>query len=230
MIKDVLIVGCSFIEHMRNMHHQQFDQFGSAAASNASIAGRVMYQLSRQEYKKVVILWTGINRISIPIDIELHKLYRLHDNPWRFFDNQDPIVWYHSGGIQLDWITNLSKFINDYFKTQYKTISPRYLTDQTLLNIIGVQSYLENKKIDYEMNFVYDIHKDYTNTKFGYSLGNIDTSSPLYNLVNWNKINQHHTPYEWGKQHGYLDEDNWHVTSEGMVKWFRSNLGIDLPS
>ena len=229
-MKDILIVGCSFVDHMRNMHHQQFDQCGSAAASNTSIAGRVMYQLSRQEYKKVVILWSGINRISIPVDVELHKLYGLYDNPYKFFDNQDPIVWYHSGGMKSDWGPSLPKFINDYFKTQYKTISPRYLTDQTLLNIIGIQSYLENKKIDYEMNFIYDVHKDYTNTNFGYCLGSIDTSSPLYNVVNWNKINQHLSPYEWGCQHGYLGEDNWHVTPTGMVKWFRSNLGIDVPS
>jgi len=229
MIKDVLIVGCSFVESITNINHQRVDRCGSAASSNTSIASRVMYQLSRQEYKKVIILWSGINRISIPIDIELHKLYKLHDNPYGFFDNQDPIVWYHSGPLQ-DWGSNIPKFIHNYFKTQYKTISPRYLTDQTLLNIIGIQSYLENKKIDYEMNFIYDIHKDYTNTKFGYGLGSIDTSAPLYNVVNWNKINQHISPYEWGNQHGYLDKDDWHVTSDGMIKWFDSNLGIDLLS
>ena len=128
-----------------------------------------MYQLAQQEYKKVVVIWSGINRLSVPIDVELHKLYQLDRDPYTFYDNQDPMVWYHSGGILAAEVhSNIPKFIKNYFKAQYKTVSPRYLTDQTLQNIIGVQSLLENKKIEYEMNFIYDIHKDYSTFNFGY--------------------------------------------------------------
>ena len=231
MIKDVLIVGCSFVHALTNINYSRIDQCGSCAASNTSIASRVMYQLAQQEYKKVVVIWSGINRLSVPIDVELHKLYQLDRDPYTFYDNQGPMVWYHSGGIlAAEVYKNIPKFIKNYFKAQYKTVSPRYLTDQTLQNIIGVQSLLENKKIEYEMNFIYDIHKDYSTFNFGYSLGKIDISSPLYTTVNWDKITQNTSLYEWAKLHGHLADDQWHITSDGMIKWFESDLGIDLLS
>jgi hypothetical protein len=231
MVKDVLIVGCSFVHALTNINYSRIDQYGSCAASNASIASRVMYQLAQHEYKKVVVIWSGINRLSVPIDVELHKLYQLDRNPYMFYDNQDPMVWYHSGGILAAEVhSNIPKFIKNYFKAQYKTVSSRNLTDQTLQNIIAVQSLLENKKIDYKMNFIYDIHKDYSTFRWGYSLGKIDTSSPLYTAVNWDKITQHNSLHEWAKLHGHLADDQWHITSDGMVKWFYSSLGINLLS
>ena len=231
MIKDVLIAGCSFVHALKDINYSRIDQYGSPAASNASIASRVMYQLSREEYKKVIVIWSGINRLSIPLGNELHELYQLNNNPDKYYDMQDPVVWYHSGGILgTEQRTTAPTFIKDYFKTQYKTISPRYLTDQTLLNIISVQSLLENKNIDYEMNFIYDIHKDYSTLKSEFSLGRIDTSSSLYNLVNWNKINQCPSLYEWAATHGYLGKDRWHITSDGLINWCNVNLGVDLLS
>lgn len=230
-MKDVLIAGCSFVDALTDINYIRVDKFGSCAASNASIAARVIHQLSLQEYKKVIVIWTGINRLSIPVDIELHNVYQLARNPYMFYDVQDPVVWYHSGGILgTEYHNNTPAFIKNYFATQYKSISPRYLTTQTLLNIIAVQSYLENKKIDYEMNFIYDIHKDYSNLRSEYSLGQIDVKSPLYNLVNWNRINQCPSLYEWAVQHGKLGDDQWHITSKGLVDWCSVNLGVDLLS
>ena len=56
MIKDVLIVGCSFVDALTNINYSRIDRCGSCAASNTSIASRVMYQLAQQEYKKVVVI------------------------------------------------------------------------------------------------------------------------------------------------------------------------------
>lgn len=231
-MKDVLVAGCSFVDALSGINQSRVDRYGSCAASNASIAARVMHQLSLQQYKKVIVIWSGINRLSIPVGLELHNLYKLRSNPYRFYDIQGPTVWYHSGGILGTEFTtyNVAPFIKNYFATQYKAISPRYLTDQTLLNISAVQSYLENKKIDYEMNFIYDIHKDYSKLRSEYSLGRIDTGSALYKLVNWNRINQCPSLYEWAVQRGKLADDRWHITSEGLVDWCSVNLGVDLLS
>lgn len=230
-MKDLLIVGCSFVEALRNINSFKIDHFGSSAASNSSIASRVMYQLAHQPYKKVVVLWSGINRLSVPVGIELHKLYQLDKNPYPFYDEQGSLVWYHSGGILGPSSNNrIPKFIKEYFETQYKTVSPQFLTDQTLSSMISVQSLLENKNIDYEMNFIYDIHKDYDDFSSGYCLGRIDSASALYKLVDWNRINKSPGPFEWAGQHGYLQDDQFHPTPDGIMEWFNSHLGIDLLS
>ena len=229
-MKDLLIVGCSFVHALQYINYSRIDHFGSCAASNSSIASRVMYQLAHRPYKKVVVLWSGINRLSIPVGIELHKLYQLDSNPYPFYDEQTSLVWYHSGGILGPSSNKIPTFVKEYFETQYKTVSPQFLTDQTLSNIISVQSLLENKNIDYEMNFIYDIHKDYSDFSSGYCLGTIDSASALYKLVDWNRINQSPGLFEWARQHGYLQDDQFHPTPDGTIKWFNSQLGIDLIS
>jgi hypothetical protein len=231
-MKDLLIVGCSFVQTMhmslRTINFNGVDILGSAAASNSSIASRVIYQLARQQYKKVIVLWSGINRLSVPVGIDLHKLYQLNNNPYPYYDHQETLVWYHSGGIMVSSSDRIPKFVKEYFETQYKTVSPQFLTDQTLLNIISVQSLLENKNIDYEMNFIYDIHKDYSDFHSEYCLGRIDSASTLYDLVNWNKINQSPAPFEWATRHGQLMDDQFHPTPEGIVDWFNIHLGVNL--
>ena len=234
-MKDLLIVGCSFVQSLktpfRTINHPSVDIFGSSAASNSSIASRVIHQLACQQYKKVVVLWSGINRLSVPVGIDLHKLYQLDKNPYTFYDRQESLVWYHSGGIFGPvYNENMPKFINEYFQTQYKNVSSQFLTDQTLMNIISVQSLLENNNIDYEMNFIYDIHKDYNNSPNGHCLGTIDSASTLYKSVRWEKINQSPGIFEWASQHRRLKYDQFHPTPDGIFEWLNIHLGVDLLS
>ena len=216
----VLIVGCSYVTLLSKMFNNVVVD-GSPGSGNRAIAARVMYQLATNTYDRVVVLWSGINRLDLPIGLELHNTLPKY---LQFFCLTGNTVWHHSGGLLGCWTdSTLPKILKSYFYNQYCVADAQYLTDNTLTNVIAVQSLLEAKQIPYTMSFIYDLHS-LTNTE--QSLGLIDTNTPLYNLVDWSKFEQN-TPYEWCQKHGSLQEDQFHPTTESMNEW--ATLHLKLP-
>jgi hypothetical protein len=230
-----LIVGCSFPYVLREapinrqfINYKKYSIRATPGAGNQSIAQRVLYECSLNKYSNVIVIWSGINRLDCPIPIELHKTY--HSKGWGHTVIQST-VWWHSGGIHGGWVDDLTlpADVRRWFKTQYLGACTDYLNDISFSNIALIQQFFEAKNISYQMSFIYDIHKDYSQTSLGHCLGQADTDNIYYRQVNWNKIKINDTIYEWLQQdNSRLKDDQFHPTQSALKQWFAEKLNIDL--
>jgi hypothetical protein len=234
-----LIVGCSFC---RKLDYQFPDQWqidpsivvrATSGTGNQAIAARVFYECSRNDYDRVVVVWTGINRLDTVITRELHDTYpgAWEANPaYSFCTPLEGSVWYHSGGRAGSWTWDKTcpSDIRQIFKTQYLGADSRYLTDNSLISVTNVQGFLEKMNIDYQMSFIYNPFDDYSQTPHEHYFGTIDKNSPYYRLVDWSKIKIDNTPFEWASQHSILESDQLHPTRDAMREWIDLTFGIDI--
>ena len=241
----ILVVGCSYVANMRNADgHNELDtdkvilKF-SSGAGNTWISARTIYEATLSAYSKVVVLWSGVNRLDVSIPLGLHQLQRTLDDgtpAYTFHDIIGQSAWYHSGGFGLSGCSDPApKFLQNFFKHQYLGVSNernkdnRYLSEQTCLAIIHCQSFLEHRNIPYQMSFIYDCFTPQNiieNIEPG--CGTLDRNNVFFNQVNWRKFNSDLRPYEYARMKKHLEVDNFHVTQFGMISWFQDVLNIDL--
>ena len=233
-----LLVGCSFLARLTyrlqdddlhvNAHRYQI--LASSGSGNQALAARTIYQVARESYDQVVVLWSGINRLAFSISQELQKTYSTNST-WAACCPVGSMVWYHSGGMlgsgteEHTAPATLAKF----FKTQYLGTSSGslYLSELTLLNILSTQGVLEKLKIPYQMGFIYDTQRQLLDSQEHFH-GVMDCNTPLYSAVDWTKFTRFEPPYEWAKQRKLLENDHYHPTRNAMIEWFRLAMNIDL--
>lgn len=236
-----LLVGCSFLSRLTyrmavtdlDINAKKYHVLASPGSGNQAIAARTIYQLSEQAYDHVVVLWSGINRIDFPISCDLNKTYPPNSkHQWTAYCAAGSMAWYHSGGILGTGPQNshTPEPLKKFFQTQYlgAASGSRYLTDLSLLSILSTQAVLENRGQSYQMAFIYDTKRNTFNHEQEHSLGSMDTSSPLYNMINWKKFCRFEAPYEWAKMSDKLETDHFHPTRNAMIEWFKLAMHIDL--
>ena len=256
-MNSVLIAGCSFAgiaagysNPAPSINHTRFKFFDAPAAGNRAIAARVRHELPRNSYDHVVVLWSGINRIDVPVSRKTH--IRTPSN-YQYISVMEDWAWYHSGGIAGSWQSDnvCPDIVKSQFRNQYLHQTARSATDATLAAILETQDLLESRKVNYTMCFIYDIDQSYddavdkvTNTRrrtiafdrwpqwlaLEHCLGKIDTTSSLYNMVNWDKFSSAVPPYEYCAERNLQQIDQFHPTAFGITEWFDTQLGIDLTS
>jgi hypothetical protein len=254
----VLIAGCSFVAiealyplpPWDEINYRKYTFRGDVAAGNQAIAARVQHEVTHGNFDHVVVLWSGINRIDIPVAVDFH---RNMPKTYRFIaDLQDPI-WYLSGGIAGSW--QWDDICPDRVKNQFRDAflhqTHRSASDTTLQTIADLQQWLAQRGISYDMSFIYDIHRDY-NDRVDYEnnrrkrvtatdrwpqwlalehcLGQVDTTSPAYDQVDWAKCRSHDTVYEWCESRNLLQADRFHPTKDGFRLWLDQVLNINLSS
>ena len=231
-----LIVGCSFVNNLIWDHYAQRidwklhpDIHVSAfpGSGNESIAARLLDQCSHDHYDLVLVIWTGINRIDVPISLQLHKTFI---EPGPFFEPVGQTVWYHSGGIAGSWWDDprYPGVVKEIIKNQYLEANTSYLSDRTLRSIISTQSFLSQQNIPYKMAFAYDIHKEYPYREGIF--GQIDITSSLNKLVNWDRVQTQNTLYDWAQEQTSRQEpaSPLHPTRNSMREWIDLTFGIDI--
>lgn len=237
-----LLVGCSFIDRLNyrlnesdyHINAKKYHVLASPGSGNQAIAARTIYQLSQDIYDRVVVVWSGINRLDFPISIELHKTYPPNrENSWVCSCPVGSMAWYHSGGILGSGpgeLTATPEPLKRFFQTQYlgTESGSRYLTDLSLLSILSTQAVLGRANIPYQMAFIYDTQRSIPGEQEEHSHGIMDTTSPLYNQIDWKKFTRFESPYEWAKRHNKLESDQYHPTRNAMVDWFKLAFDIDL--
>lgn len=256
MMDRVLLAGCSFLAIEASYPPPPWDAInygrylfrGTVAAGNQAIAACVRYELSLQKFDHVVILWSGINRIDIPVAVEFHRRW---PQTYRFIlDHGDP-VWYLSGGIAGTWQVgeDCPEQVRAWFREAFLHQTQRSASDATLETIASTQQWLDQQGISYDMSFIYDIHQDYNDRvdvelnrgprvtaadrwphwlALEHCLGQVDTESTWYDQVDWTRFHAQQPPYEWCLERGLLGRDRFHPTKDGMRQWFEQNLDIDL--
>lgn len=222
-----LVVGCSFVFNLsfaESINKNKFTLFGSPGAGNSSIAARIQHEVSSDNYDQVVVLWSGINRLSFALPSTADNIidYQFHDK----IGNE---IWYHSGGMGCSGEQpDAPALIRNYFKTQYLASDSKYLSTQTLRNIVLTQQLLNKLDIPAKMSFIYNIH-DRNETQHEVSHGAVDTANPWYNLVDWTCFVAKVPPWEWCTAQNSLSEiDQYHPTHKGLIEWFKQQLDIDL--
>ena len=235
-----LIVGCSFCS---TLGKQKSDQWqlnpdvvvrATPGTGNQAMAARVAYECAQAQYDRVIVIWTGINRLDTMITRNLHETYpgaRKLQPEYSFCTPLTQSVWYHSGGQAGSWTwdSTCPPEIRQIFKTQYLGANSTYLTDISLCNIFYTQSFLEKLDIDYQMSFIYDPFFDYSKTSHEHYFGTVDPDSAYYKLVDWTKIPTSNTVFEWASQdHARLESDQLHPTRNSMREWINFTFGIDI--
>ena len=240
-----LIVGCSFVQNLNNpsfsINRNKWITAGSSGSGNQAIAARILYECSQQNYKEVIVLWSGINRLDFPIGRALHDVMPKDSDGYPvygYYSAMEDIIWYHSGGFMLSGASDDSpEWFRNWCKVQYKSSSSQYLTDLSILSIIQAQSFLQAQNIPYRMSFIYDIDFDYerhytdghTGCYIEPGCGKIDRSSNLTNLVDWSSFTTHQPPYEYARDIDQLD-DGFHPKFTAIAEWFNRAFNIDLTS
>lgn len=215
------------------MNPNHFAIRGKSGSGNQAIAARVAWEVSQHNYKRVIVLWSGINRLDFPVGRALHDTFpKVSDHEWYYpyYTELGDMVWYHSGGFLLSGCSNQCPTqLRDFFQNQYRGFTPRYLSDMSMLSVLQTQCLLENLNIQYNMSFIYDIDHGYTESWIEPGCGQVVTDSPLYTKINWDKFAKH-PPFEWARERNLLWPDNFHPSFEGMWAWFREELAIDICS
>jgi hypothetical protein len=223
-----LFVGCSFLCDLY-CDNQNIKVIHMPGVGNQLIAATVLHELAHDHYDQVYVTWTGINRMDIPVGLDLHKTL---GQSYEYCRQLGQTVWYSSGGIRASGSSDLCPGeIRKIFHSLYVGAGPRYFTDLTLSSIITVQSLLTSKNIPSRMSFIYDT----TTTCHELAwltpvLGVMDTQSDLYNLVDWSQVQTKNTPYEWCKSRNLIKDDGFHPTREGMCQWVWENFNLDIAS
>jgi hypothetical protein len=235
-----LVIGCSFCNNLIwDYYTQQIDWklhpdihvSAFPGSGNESMTARLLDRCSQHHYDHVLILWSGINRIDVPISLELHQALggsaMVQSGP--FFETIGQTVWYHSGGIAGRWSNDSSYpgIVKQIIKNQYLEANKGYLSDRTLRSIITAQSFLLQQNISFKMAFAYDIHKEYSHREGIF--GKIDTISSLNKLVSWDHVQTQNTLYDWAQeQANRLEKDRLHPTRNAMREWILDNFEIDI--
>jgi hypothetical protein len=230
---NVSVIGCSFVGLLNKLRllrlypGAKFHVDASAGSGNRAIAATVLNHLAQVKPDAIVILWSGINRIDVPMPANWHNAYGAKPSEASFRKIQDQ-YWYHSGGFGCGGLyPPTPKILIDYFKSQHLGETPEYFTDLSLLDIIGTLATLKIQNIPYYSNFIYDVHADYSNyadimfnSPLEHTLGKISPKSQYYNLMPWDHLDMQNTPFEWAKNQNLLDTDQFHPTPDAMHAWF----------
>ncbi len=240
-MKKTLLVGCSFLSRLEyrltdddyHINAKKYKILSSPGSGNQALAARTIYQLSHGDYDQVVVIWSGINRLDFPISQELQKTYPPNgEGSWAASCSVGSMAWYHSGGICGSGIgeSGTPEPLRQFFRTQYlgTQSGSKYLTELTLLSILSTQAVLERMQMPYQMAFIYDTQRSIPIEQEEHSHGVMDTSSPLYPMIDWKKFTRFESPYEWAKRLNRLEQDNYHPDRNAMIDWFKLAMDIDL--
>lgn len=241
-MEKTLLVGCSFLARLTyrlsdsdlHVNAKKYNVLASPGSGNQSIAANTIYEVSQNHYNRVMVLWSGINRLDFPVSAELNKTYPENkEGAWISRCSVGSMVWFHSGGMLGSGPGELSATpepLKRFFQTQYlgTTSGSKYLTELTLLSILSTQAVLEKNKIPYQMGFIYDTQKSIPIETEEHSHGVMYKDTPLYNAVDWKKFTRFEAPYEWAKKNNTLESDNYHPTRNAMIEWLKLAADIDV--
>ena len=226
---NTLIVGCSFVEELQQQQisfsKTPCKLIGRPGAGNALLAQIVLDEVAKTPPNRVIVLWSGINRIDVTVGTELAQLARSYR---RWITVVDGVTWASAGGTSGSW-QRLAPFeLQQVFKTHYIENSQKYFTNRTLTSIILVQNLLKVQGIDCQMSFIYDPTQP-TEDFLDHTLGTLDTESVLYNLVDWTKFQHQTAPlYNWAREQNGLQNDQFHPRPELTIEWLNTNFGLGL--
>jgi len=220
-----LIAGCSYVHKLKfdeQIDHSRYIIRGSPGAGNQAIASRVIHELAYQDFDQVIVLWSGVNRLDMPVPLPLHQTFE-----YNFVDVIGDTAWYHSGGIGCSGqSTDAPKTVKQYFDILYLGATQEYLSDLTLSSILSVQTLLRTRNIPYKMCFIYDVDNSQP-SQHEVSHGELSKKSILYSQIDWQTFGAE-SPWEWATARKKLDHTDYYPTKDAFFEWFQEQMKVDL--
>jgi len=214
-----LILGCSYTDVDQAVWHDTlFDDYrvyAKGGVDNAWISRTGVHALLNNQFSSVFVMFTGLNRISIPtpvdaVDPEYYFSFPIGYDIGPYSD----VHLLQSGGLGGTWNTHSDKHLQHVFKTQYTSNSKTYFSDLNLYHVVLFVSYLQQIGIDFKWTFIYNIFED---TEHEHLLGK------CVDRTYWNSIAKTNyipiTPYEFGIENKLMQEDGFHLTYPGQQAW-----------
>jgi hypothetical protein len=121
---------------------------GQSAAGNAYISHKPI--LDNVSADLALVMWSGLTRKDLVVDCTNRVLMSVLDQYGYVAPGNEKTKYVFSGGIRGSWENN--SFIKEIFKPLYKVSNERTMAQDTLLNIIQLQSYFNQHKINYIMS------------------------------------------------------------------------------
>jgi hypothetical protein len=227
-----LIVGCSFVQNLQvDKDSNQYRVVGTSGSGNQAIAARVLHECSQERFARVIVIWSGINRLDVAWPFDVHDTFAKDASgypAYAYYTPLRPVIWYHSGGFYLSGTSEECPApVRTHFKQQYLGATPRYLADLSLGAIISTQGFLTQQQILYDMTWIYDIDRPYTDESIEPGCGQLDRSSPLNALVDWSKFITNQPIFEHCRECGQL-EDGFHPLQCCIIPYLNHCFGLDL--
>ena len=214
-----LILGCSYTDVDQAVWHDtlfdNYSVYAKGGVDNSWIARTGIHALLHKNFTNVFVLFTGLNRTSIAqpmdaIDPEYYFSFPIGYDVGPYSD----VHLLQSGGIGGTWNFNPGRHVRDVFKNQYATTSKTYFSDLNMYHVVSFVAFLQQYNIDFKWSFIYNI---FTETKHEHLLGQ------CFDKTYWNAMDKSNyidcTPYEFGIDHNYMQEDGFHLTETGQLAW-----------
>jgi hypothetical protein len=90
----------------------------------------------------------------------------------------------------------------------------KFFNDVSLSAIANCSTFLEHHQIPYRFGFCADVFSKHS----AYLQGCIDKTNPNFTRIAWDKYVKL-TPYEFGLEYDLMDDDGFHLTTNGMKQW-----------
>jgi hypothetical protein len=234
-----LVIGCSFVSSLLHrfrtgtpINHAHYHILGSPGSGNQAISTRAIYQLSQEDYERVIVLWSGVNRLDFPVSDELQRTQHNNpDNKWVASCNIGRAAWYHSGGfLGTGVFGSIPEPVQIFLRAQYLGSDPdsAYLSELTLMSIVNLQNALKARSIDSQMAFIYNTKHGDVGRHQEHSHGRLNLDSEWNRLVDWNQFHMSSNPYDWARHQDLLEPDNYHPTRNAMIEWFKEHMSVDM--
>ena len=217
-----LILGCSYTDtDQASWHSTMFNEpyrvFAKGGVDNSWIARTGLHVI--KNYSSVFVMFTGLNRTSIPIPQDCLNLTQdCVDNDYYYsfpigydFGPYGDVHLVQSGGPAGIWNEQYHGPARSVFKTIHTTTSNTYFSQLNMYHVIMFLNYLKAQNIPYKYTFIYDITQDYLEP----SLGKCNAYYDMLDKKHYIPI----TPYEFALKTNGFSEDGFHLTTECQAAW-----------
>ena len=212
-----LILGCSYTDPDQAVWHDtlfdDYSVYAKGGVDNEWIARTGVHALLNNKFDSVFVMFTGIDRCSITVPNNTLPDYYFS---FPIGYDQGPIGDVHliqSGGVLGKW-NSLGQPYKQLFKQQYTAEDNYYFSQLNMYHVLCFVNYLTAQKIDFKYTFIYNVLES---NEHDYLLGVCNDT------VYWNALDKTNyipvTPFEFGLEHNYMQEDGFHLTHTGQRAW-----------
>jgi hypothetical protein len=219
--KRVLVNGCSFSRgpiawpyFLQEKLNFDLVNLAVSSAGNKYIHDTTVAELSKSRYDFVIIMWSGLDRVDVPVeDIQLFdrcnttSFAQSLKNDWpekKIYPNNDQDL------VEKNWVfvyPSKKPLADMKFAEFVKYQSHQIHVQQSLIQMISLQSILKQLNIPY----VFSFYMDYVNQ--------LKKEKSLYDLLDWENICCTDNLYTISRQINSYDVDGSHPGIEANQQW-----------
>jgi hypothetical protein len=217
----ILTSGCSFTYNAwpKFLEGHQVTNIGFPGGGNKYIADSIIHELSQNHYDLVLVMWTGLTRLDLPVT----KNIKLFDD-YPHGHEIGPVNYIFSGGLVGSWTSHpISKLL---FENIHKIMEVDDLMLMSLLEIIKLQGILKGKNLNYYfMSYVnyWKSPDEWIDDRYHKGIDSYPILVPTIKEIDFDQWiflnNCKDGVFELAKNMNQFQEDNWHPNDVVNKLW-----------